>query len=73
MLIGAAEVWSRTRTGLMSGEYHSLESTTQALLNRGGSLLALQDREQVPYERTSFSVFPFVLFGVISWIVLQDK
>ena len=33
MLLGAAEALSRTRTGLASGEYHSLESTTQALLN----------------------------------------
>ena len=32
MLIGVAEAWSRTRAGLASGEYHSLEST-QALLN----------------------------------------
>jgi hypothetical protein len=50
MLIGAAEAWSRTRTGLASGEYHSLESTTPSPLNTWWQFTSLSNWGQVTFE-----------------------
>jgi len=51
--------WSRTRAGLASGEYHSLESTIQTLLEYVVAVyIALPDREQILNDRNPKSPRP---------------